>query len=342
MRIHKDKKRGLASIAAIGALGLALAGCAGGGAAGPSTDSGGEPTAGEPTAVRVAFTAGAGSLHVHIADKLGFFEDQGLAVELTEGLDLPTWVTALGSQYDMVMTTGGIFLSGADTFDLAAVGGQTVNVADAPENVLIVRGDEIQDAGDLAGKRVGTSTITGTTPLSVQYLVEQAGEDPASVTFVQVPSAQQGDQLRAGQVDAVVSLDPAQVAILEDPENRMLFENAQYEALNDIDPSVSDPPLVFYAATVPWAEENSDAIAGYRAALEEAIQWIGANEQEARVALMEWLGLTEDVAEQASLQGMSSTITVPQVQAVLDLSIAQGVTSEADAPDLEARVGAFE
>lgn len=336
----KTRAHRLVAAAAAVAIGAALAGCSSS-TGGQSAPDGGDESGGLTT-VRMAFTPGVGSFHQHIAEEMGFYEEHGIDAQVTEGLDLPTWVTALDSQYDVVMTTAGIFLSGADTFDLTTISGMAENGEDVPENVVITRGGKITDAGDLAGARIGTSTITGTTPLSIQYLVQQAGGDPASVTFVQVPPELQADQLRAGQIDAVVSRNPWYLGLLADDENELLFQNVQYTAGQEIDPGSPAPPLTFYVSSTTWANEHPEAAQGIRAALQEAIDWIAANEDDARAELAKWLQLDDAVAQEAPLLGMTSTVTAAQIQPVLDLSIDQGIIAKDMAPDLKARVTAGE
>lgn len=331
-------RRALA-IGAVVAATTTFAACSTTSASPDPTGSEGSQPAVEPTTVRLAFTPGTASLNVHVAQELGFFEKHGLDVQITEGLDLPTWITALGSQYDIALTTAGIFASGAEKFDLAAVAGGSINGPDTPQNVLIARGDAIKDAGDLAGKRVGVSTITGTTPLSIQYLVDQAGGDPASVTFTQVASNLQADQLKAGQVDAVVSLPPSQLVVLEDPENHVVLDNVQYAALSKIDPGQKTTALAFFASSRSWAEENPQAVKAFRDALDEGLQWILDNDADARDMLVDWLKVDQKIADGAEFEGvMDAHITADQLRPIFELSVDRGVLPEDQVAGLLERV----
>lgn len=334
-------RKALTTLAVAVASVLTLAGCAGGATASPGA-SGGSSESGSLTPVRLAFTPGAATLHVHLAQSMGFFEDHGIDIQVTEGLDLPTWAAALDKQYDVTMTTGGIFVSGADKLNLAAIAGVQENVEGALSNALIARDPKITSIKDLAGKRVGVATITGTTPLSLQYLLREAGEDPSSLSLVQVPFGVQGDQLKAGQVDAIVSASPFLIPVLEDSANHAVYDDVQFEAMHAAVPSQPSSANVFFISTVPWAEKNPELVSSFRAALQDAIDYINANPEDAKAELASWLKLDPALASKVDFSGMTSTVEAAQIRPLIEMSVAMGTLTEDAAPDLEARVEAFE
>lgn len=336
MNMRKFGRRAT-SVGALAVAGLlAMAGCAAGGS---DTDGGqGDDAAGLET-VRIAYTPGSATLHLHMAEKLGYFEDHGIDIEATQGLDLPTWSAALGKQYDAVMATAGIFLDGANKLDLTAVAGIQKNTGDRT-SAMIVRDPDINDIADLEGKRIGVATITGTTPLSLQYLMEQAGGDPESLQFVQVGFGVQPDQLAAGQVDAIVSASPFWIPAVEDPENRVIYDDVMYEGMIAIEPDQPTSANVFFVAQTPWADEHPDVVDGLRAALQEAIDYIYANPDEATDELVEWLQLEPEIAEQVVFEelGMTATVDAEEIAPIIKLSVEMGTIPEDAAPDLDARV----
>jgi NitT/TauT family transport system substrate-binding protein len=320
----------LAGVASVILAGATLAGC-GDDSASAGNDNG-------LTKVRLAFTPGATTLQVHLAITRGIFEDHGLDVKETEGLDLPTWMAGLGKQWDVAMETPGVFVSGANQLDLVVLAGAQVTMADSLEsNPLITRDASIEEPIDLVGKTVGVATLTGSTPTSLNHLVTQAGGDFSKVKLVQVGFDQMGDQLKAGAVDAVVSAIPFANVILQDPENRALWD-PQDRALRLIAPDQDVMASILFTSKRAWAEENPEAAESFEAALEESTQWMDANEEEAKKELSAWLGAPEEVISTVKWPlPVRSHITPESLQPVIDLFVAAGVVPAADAPDISDR-----
>ena len=324
--------RTLRKTLAVAVVGLAVTGMT---ACGSDSSS---SSGGEGDVIRIAYTPGSPTLQVHLADTMGYFEDRGLNVELTEGLDLPTWIASLDRQYDIAMTTAGIFITGADQFDLMAVGGAQMNRADVLGTPLVTDDPDIQGPGDLAGKRIGVVTLTGTTPASLGYLVEQAGGDPSSLDLVQVPFGSQADQLAAGQVDAVVSALPYATALEQaNPANRAVFDVPDM-ALRDLAPDQEQTAFLMFTATRSWTDANPDQVTAFQEAMQDAIDWMTANQDQALDEMQSWLGLPAEVLDAAPFPPpVSSTVSQDEVEPIVTLYEEQGLIEEDAAPDLSDR-----
>lgn len=289
---------------------------------------------GGSTPVRLAFTPGSPTLQVHLAEKLGYFDDHDLDVTLTEGADLPTWAAGLDRQWDVAMTTSGIFVTGAAKFDLVAVAGAQVNREDVLGNPLVTGDPSIKEPLDLQGKRIGVVTLTGTTPAALAHLVEKAGGDPDSLKLLQVPFGSQPDQLASGQVDAVVSATPYYSALLEDSANSAVFDVPD-TALRDIAPDTDQTAFLLFTSSRTWADENPEAVTALQDSLQEAIDYMEDKPDDAKQALSDWLGIPVEVIEKAPWPPpTSATVTQEEVEPTLELYKARGLISDAEAPDL--------
>ena len=323
----------LASLASVILAGAVLAGC-GDSSSDDDTASGGDTG----TKVRLAFTPGATTLQVHLAMTRGIFEQHGLDVEATEGLDLPTWMAGLDKQWDVAMETPGVFVSGANQLDLVVLAGAQVTTADSLEsNPLITNDPSIEEPIDLVDKTVGVATLTGSTPTSLNHLVTEAGGDFSKVNLVQVGFDQMGDQLKAGAVDAVVSAIPFANVILQDSDNRALWD-PQDRALRLIAPEQDVMASILFTSTRTWAEKNPEAAKAFEDALEESTTWMDAHEAEAKEEMSAWLGTPEDVVATVTWPlPVRSHITPESLQPVIDLFVTAGVVPEDDAPDIADR-----
>ncbi|MEV8517213.1 ABC transporter substrate-binding protein [Dactylosporangium sp. NPDC051484] len=301
-----------------------------------ASESGGAGS--ELTKVRLAFTPGATTLQVHLALTKGIFKKHGLDVRATEGLDLPTWMAGLDKQWDVAMETPGVFVSGANKLDLVVLAGAQALLKDSLQgNPLITRDPSINNPIDLVGKRVGVATLTGSTPTSLNYLVTKAGGDFSKVKLVQVSFEQAGDQLKAGQLDAVVSNIPNADVMLKDPKNRVLWD-PQHDALRMIAPAQDPFASILFTSTRKWSEANPKAAQAFQDALQEAGEWMDANEQDAKKELSSWLGTPSDVIAGVKWPlPVRARITPEMLQPVIDLYVAAGVLPKAEAPDLSNR-----
>jgi NitT/TauT family transport system substrate-binding protein len=290
------------------------------------------------TKVRLAFTPGATTLQVHLAEKNGFFKKHGLDVKVTEGLDLPTWMAGLDKQWDIAMETPGVFVSGVNKLDLVVLAGaQVTEEGSLRSNPLITRDASIKEPIDLVGKRVGVATLTGSTPTSLNYLVTEAGGDFSKVKLVQVSFDQAGAQLKAGQLDAVVSSLPFADVILKDPKNRALWD-PQDRALRMLDPNQKIMASILFTSTRKWAEANPKAAQQFQDALQESGEWMDSHEAEAKKEMSAWLGTPAEVVDSVTWPlPVQARITPESLQPAIDLFVAAGVIPKSAAPDLSDR-----
>lgn len=320
-----------------GFVGVLLVGTLG--ACGGSSDSSDSDASGAKlTKVRLAYAAGATTLQVHLAEKKGYFKKHGIDIESTVGLDLPTWMAGLDKQWDIAMETPGVFVSGATKLDLVVLAGaQITEEGSLASNPLITNDPDIKEPIDLVGKRVGVATLTGSTPTSLNYLVTEAGGDFKKVKLVQVAFDQAGAQLKAGQLDAVVSSIPFADVILQDPDNRALWD-PQDRALRLIDPDQEIMASILFTSTRKWAKANPEVAKGFQDALEESGQWVNSHEDEAKKELVAWLKTPADVVDAVKWPlPFRARITPESLQPAIDLFVAAGVLPKSAAPDLTDR-----
>jgi ABC-type nitrate/sulfonate/bicarbonate transport system substrate-binding protein len=157
------------------------------------------------------------------------------------------------------------------------------------------------------------------------------------VNLVQVPFEAAADQLKAGQLDAVVSAIPFSVTVLENPKNKALFD-VQDKALRDLDPSQDVMASVMFTSQRSWAADNPEAAAAYEKSLDEADQWINANKDEALKEMSDWLGIDLEVLKKMPWPiPVKADITQANLKPSVDLFVAIGALKKADAPDLSDR-----
>ncbi|ONK14330.1 ABC transporter substrate-binding protein [Streptomyces sp. MP131-18] len=279
-----------AAAAAAGLLAVQLGACAPGGSEGTGGGGGGDT-------IRIAHNSNAGVLSARVADEQGFFEEQGVEVEFTQVENVETLPPALGSSFDVVLSTPTLLLSGsAQGLDIVEAAGTSVEVPDNPTAAVIgSEGTGVQSAEDLAGKTIGVLNETGTLRLATQYWLDQAGVPLDSIGTVQVDPPAGKDQLMAGRVDAVETVTPFIDDILAEEEAGVVA----YPHLE----MAQEIGLILWATSGQWAQDNPEALEGFRSGLEQAVEWIGnpANEQDARDSLRDFTGLPDEVVDSLTL-----------------------------------------
>lgn len=306
--------------AAIGLVVGALTGC---------TPSGVNSSASEDglQTVRVAYSKGSATLPVHLAQTQGIFEKHGLKIEATYGTDFPTYIAALGRQFDISLGSAGNVFPAMTKLPVVAVAGMQVNVADPKNSVVVTNNPSINGIEDLVGKRIGVAIVTGANPQSINYLLKQKGLDPASVQYVQVGFAEQGDQLAAGNVDAVVSAIPFWSA-LEQSGMRVIFD-VYYEAAKAAT-GAEESANAFWVSTEDYVKEKPGTVQAFHDALAESIEFMHENKEIAQKELHEWLGMDEALLKSAPIPAVSAEINKELLEPLLIISESNGVVKKGE------------
>ncbi|WP_284252788.1 ABC transporter substrate-binding protein [Litorihabitans aurantiacus] len=270
--MHRTRTRLLAAIAAVGAL--ALGACAGSDA---STSAGGGAADGGTSTVRInqAFQSLL-YLPLYVAEDQGFFEQEGIDVEIaTGGGGTQSWSAVLGGSAEFSIQDP-VFVPKA-----REAGGEGVVVAgiqNAP-TVFILGSDPapLQDDLELLnGKRVVVSPQPDTTWALMTLMIEEHGLE--DVTLVNVPIGNELAAVASGQADYALAVEPQ-------------ISQGESEGLNVVYSFSEDPsrsPFAFSSLTgLPsWIEENPEAALGTVTAFQRASTAIYAD-PEAAVATAE-------------------------------------------------------
>jgi NitT/TauT family transport system substrate-binding protein len=188
-----------------------------------------------------------------------------------------------------------------------------------PHNVgVLARTDGgIKTAKDLVGKKVGIPGIKSYFQVMTTRWLAEKGVDASKLTFVEVPPPQTADVLKAGQVDAVVTVDPF--------FHRIIDQKIGYQ-FDDFEATVPAGTLIdCYAATKEWAAKNPAAVKAFREGLIESIAYIKKNDASARESLGKWTKQPEAVVAHTAIPNFSVGVNAGQIQWWIDLAKKQGL-----------------
>lgn len=223
---------------------------------------------GLPTAPPAITTVGA-----FFALENGFFEEEGLDVEIVPYPGSTTATRALLSgDADIVMT-------GGDSAYLAWQNGAPIKIISSPVakgTDVLVANAPIETVADLAGKRFAISDPGSTAEVLGKIILERAGVDPTSLQFVSIGSPP--DRIRAmlaGQVDVTAATILILKPILD------AIDAGQANVLTSFAEEFPDIPLAYNITTDNMIADNRDMLVRFLRAEIRGYMWAAENPAEA-------------------------------------------------------------
>jgi ABC-type nitrate/sulfonate/bicarbonate transport system substrate-binding protein len=289
----KIARRGLAVAMAVAAS-MTVTACGG-------SDSGGSSGSGGAVTLRVASNSNSTALPLWVAMDQGLAKKEGLNIEYTKIENIATLPPALGSSFDIVLSTPTLAIaSTAQGIPMVEVAGSSVDSDANPASFLMVGGNSgIHDVKGLNGKTIGVLNETGTLHIATLYWLKQQGVDIGSLKVVQVDGPAQADQLKSGRIDAVETVTPFSGQIQAVGGVNL---GTPYRALADqITP-------IYWAAKKDWAQGHDQEITKFIAALQAGQDSISKDEQAARKVLQVQTGFPEAVVAKLSLPTFNTEV----------------------------------
>jgi len=205
--------------------------------------------------------------------------------------------------------------------DLVAIAGMTETSHNATR-VGIVSGNDsgVTAVEDLAGKRLGVPGISAVLDIMARRVMMAHGVALDSVNYTETPFPVQMDLLKAGTVDAVVTVDPFYGRIQA---------NGIGTPIADLLEGISDGQTAqFFAVSGEWAKANPDAVSAFRDAIGESAQYVRDNPDEARAAIGAYLKLPEPVLKSIKLPAVNAAINPEQLSWWIDVMDKQGLIEQ--------------
>jgi NitT/TauT family transport system substrate-binding protein len=256
----------------------------------------GERSQREPTKLTVGLVPIADVAPVYLGIEKGFFEDEGLEVEIQ--------TTQGGAEIVPQVMTGDVQVgfSSTPTLFSAAVEGLPIQIV-APavgspprkegrgenvEGALMVKDDSpIRRYEDLEGKTVAVNALGNVIDVTLNAALVRRGVDHTDVERLEVPFGDMLAALDAGRVDA---------AFLATPFKTIAERSGNYRAIG-FNIYETRPKLIHttYFVSRQWAQENEDVLERFLSALRKSMLYASEHEQETRVTVGELAELPKDL-----------------------------------------------
>ena len=263
------------------------------------------------------------------AKKLGFYEKRGLGVELIEFRNGQEAIAALQSgSIDIIPSTPGTAMVAQERgFKLAVVSQIEVAHSKAPDtgSIQVLKDSPVQSLADLAGKKIAIAALRAPPHLGVKMLLERAGVDLKTVTFLEMPYGAQVDALRGKQIDALATVDPFTTQLRISGLGRVISWNYVE--------SVPEQPLGAFYTRTDYAARNEAVLDKFVGALHEAMDYLNADETRARVLIAEYSGLDPKLLAEMPLNAWDYRIKPEVWQRIVDMLVANAELQSAHKVD---------
>lgn len=305
------------------AAALAFTSCA------ASSEPAGAPEPGELRTVKVSAPPSYNALTLHVAEAEGYFEEVGIKLELSTVIGGEAVPALIGGNLDFILNDM-VTLITARSKGLPLVIATPNVLLDAPAEsayveILMRKEDEAKytTAADIAGQTFGIPTVNSQPWVDVRTLVADAGGDPETIEFVQVPDPMQA--LREKQVDFVTAPNPMATAAKLSGDLASLTP-VTTEELGGV---IGYP----YLTTEQLVESDPDLVADFRAAVIKANKLINSDPERAYEIAATYIDLPEDVLTASTLPHLGEAMpTAEDVQKSIDRIVANGIIDAAAAP----------
>ncbi|MGK2956124.1 MAG: ABC transporter substrate-binding protein [Solirubrobacterales bacterium] len=322
----KNKNAFALLLSLIVALGLVAAGCS------SSDDSTSESTT-PTTAASSSEDTGSSDLEtlrvgvvpsldlgvVSAGEKQGYFEEEGLKLEISPVDAGPTIVTGIvADQYDIGWTAYAppLLAIGEGAAPLKLVSNSSVQGPEGDNGGTLIRKDSgIESWKDLAGKKIGTNAPRSLFSLTIPAAIAKDGGDPSDIELVPLPFTAIGKAVADGQIDAGVALEPfLSGATSEFPDLTNLGDSTAY-VLPEGSPSAA------YFTSESIAESKAEAIAGFKTAFDKSVTYAEKNPDEVKALGGELAGIPPEVAAKLPLAPPATKVTAADLDPMLDLMV---------------------
>jgi NitT/TauT family transport system substrate-binding protein len=207
--------------------------------------------AGAPEKAKVTLGVGGKPLLYYlpltIAERRGFFKEEGLEVEINDfGGGAKSLQALIGGSVDVV--TGAY----EHTIRMQAKGQEIQAVCELgrfPAIVIAVKTEkagEIKSIADLKGRKIGVTAPGSSTAITAQYAMVKAGLRPTDAAFIGIGGgAGAVAAMQKGEIDVISHLDPVIAKLEEDGPDQGLVDTRTEQGTKDLF-GASNPAAVVY------------------------------------------------------------------------------------------------
>lgn len=305
-------------IASASALMLGLSACGGDGSAAGETDGD------SLTEITVGVIPIASNAPIYLGDAEGFFEEEGLSLEIRDTVGGAAAIPAVQSgDFDFADSNLVSIMVAKDRgLDLTIVATGSASTGDSDEDataVVVPEDSSIQSPADLAGSTVSVNTLENIGDTTISAVVEADGGDPSSIEYMEVPFPDVPAALSNNQVDAAWVAEPFLTQVLSEGARVVTYNYADFHPNTHIEG---------YFATNQTVEDEPDVVERFQNAMNRSHEYAEENPQAVRDIIGEYTNISAEVREEITLNSYPTTFDTEALQELGEAAVRYGTMSE--------------
>lgn len=310
---------------------LTLTACGGGGTpAASSSAAAGSGGALEKTSIEVGVIPIVDVAPIYLGVQEGLFKKEGLDVKLTLAQGGAAIVPAVTSgQMDFGFSNVTSLIVGRQKglpLKMVAAGPQTTGDEKNDFASVVTKPDSgIKEIKDLQGKKIGVNTLANISDSTVSEAVKEAGGDPSTLQFVEMPFPDMPANLAKGNVDAIAAVEPF-ATLAKNDGAVSVFSNYAYP--------VKDLTIATYFTSDQYVQQNPNTVAAFTRAMKASQQFAQDNPDKTRAVLSTYTKIDPAVAAKLTLPKFPQTVNKDSIQKIAEISKSRGLIPEL--PDMNA------
>jgi NitT/TauT family transport system substrate-binding protein len=306
-------------VAIAGLVALLVSAC---GSSGTQSTSGGTASSGglEKSTITVAALPIVDTVGLFIAKKEGFFQQEGLSVNVKTVAQSTAAISAmLAGSVDVI--GGGNYVS---FFEGDAHGAFKIRIlVDGTScghhtfSVLAMPKSGIKSPADLAGKTVAVNLLNNIQTLMLNAVLKADNVDPTKVHYVVIPFPNMATALQTGKVDAISVVEP----FLTGAEQSL----GATEVMDQCVGAESGMPLSGYFATQAWAQKYPNTARAFQRAVDKGQALADSNRALVEQVLPTYTKINTKAAALIALNSFPTTLDAMRLQRVANLMQSGGL-----------------
>lgn len=257
---------------------------------------------------------------VYVAKQRGIFEKNGIDAKIIQfQTGAPAISAAQSGDIDVLLTIVGVAMIAIERgFDLVALFQDEIAKKAPPDSgsVQVAASSNLKTLADLAGKKVAVGGLHTQNTVALQMLLKRQAVDLKTIQFVEMPFPAQAAALKAGQVDAVATLDPFTTQLQSSGVGRVI-------AWNYVD-AIPEMPLGVWFVRSGTLKKSPETFAAFSRSIKEALDYLNADADRARREVAEYTGLDPALIKDMPLPGWDYRVQPAKWQAVIDMLVDNG------------------
>jgi NitT/TauT family transport system substrate-binding protein len=314
-----------AALASLTVGALALTACGGNDAT-----ANGEQAEGELQEVTVGAIAIADVAPLHLAVQEGFFEEEGLDVEIVEtsggAVSLPGVVSG---DYDFAfLNVVSLMIARDQGMDVEFIANGTSTTGEpGADNIGIIATEDspLETTADLTGSQSTSNQLNNIGDVATRLAVDNAGGDGSDVEFIELAFGEAQAAVENGNVESALLAEPYLTQALD--AGLKLISSPYAEAHPELDTGG-------YFTTSDTVENDPEMVEAFQRAINRSLEYSDENPEAVRDIVADYTEIDEEILQRIQLPQFKPEFSRESLEDLGQSALEHGYLTEA--PDLDA------